>query len=535
MNTRKFIVLLLALVVLGLVYAPQQLLSDTTLPSNPSRSAFARGALDDGVETPTPTDTDIPTETPTPTDTETPTLTPTLTDTPTDVPTITATPTLTDTPTDMPTMTATPTATLTLTPSPTVTATPTYIPGVHLSHGPVVGAVTAASARVFVRTNDRAIVKIRYSSNPNLSGSSESITQETGADHDFTAILPLSNLQPNTIYYLDVIVNGASQLHTPYPQFKTFPPAGSNVPFKFVYLTDSSVLPKQDAKSFVNAAQNNPDFVILGGDFPHGKSINIIAKRFFYKALYDPATSPSIRDFVANILRRYPVAHMWDNHDYGMPSNKKYPLRQVNLQVLQEYFPTYPLTQYGDWQKFSYAQADFFMLDSRSQRDPNHTPGGPGKSMLDGDKLGAKGQLEWLKQGLLQSTARWKFILSPVPFNPTAKPKTSWGRFPDERNEIMQFIHDNHITGVLSVTGDLHLGAIDDGTHATIPEMVVPGPNGPGCQSTAQVGLWSQGVYGKEDEHCNGYGVITVETNPPSVLFQVKDADGKTRLKYRIQ
>jgi hypothetical protein len=42
-------------------------------------------------------------------------------------------------------------------------------------------------------------------------------------------------------------------------------------------------------------------------------------------------TSPDIRDFLEKILRRYPVARMWDNHDYGMPWNKTYPLRAVHL------------------------------------------------------------------------------------------------------------------------------------------------------------------------------------------------------------
>ncbi len=443
------------------------------------------------------------------------------------------------TPTGTATVTPTPTGTATVTPMPTGTATaiptPTFIPSVRMTHGPVVGAVTASTARVFVRTSDAASVTLRYGKMADLSDALASQTQWTSAEHDFTTIIPLTNLEPQTVYYLDIVVNGAPQLKADYPRFKTFPVAGSDVAFKFVYLTDSNADPGPDAKTFFYAGQEQPAFVILGGDFPHGKSLTLERKRFYYKAIYDPATNPSMRDFVKKILRQYPVAHMWDNHDYGMPSNRFYPLRAVNLQVMQEYFPTYPLTQYGDWQKFSYAQADFFLLDSRGQRDNNRQPDGPNKSMLDGDRLGAAGQLEWLKTGLKESTARWKFILSPVPFNPTAKPKTSWGAFQYERNLLMKFIRDNGITGVISVAGDLHLGAIDDGTHSTIPEMVVPGPNGPGCVSTGEPGLWSQGVYGKEGEHCNGYGVITVYANRPRVVLKVKDLNGKVKLQYTVK
>lgn len=416
---------------------------------------------------------------------------------------------------------------------PTNTPTPTFNANVKLTHGPVVGAVTNSTARVFVRTDKSAAIKIRYGKLARLSDAVESATQQTSADHDFTTIIPLTNLDANTVYYLDIVINLVPQERAPYPRFKTFPETGTIKPFKFVYLTDSNVIPDPPVATFVNAARAKPDFVVLGGDFPHGKSLDLERKRSFYKAIYDPETTVTFRDFVYKILYRYPVAHMWDNHDYGMPSNRFYPLRQVNMQVIQEYFPTYSLSQYGDWQKFSYAQADFFLLDSRSQRDWNRNPDGPDKSMLDGERLGPVGQLEWLKTGLKESTAQWKFILSPVPFNPTAKPKTSWGAFQYERNLLMDFIRDNGITGVLSVTGDLHMGAIDDGTHSTIPEMVVPPPNGPFCISTAFPGEWSEGTYGKEGERCNGYGVIIVKTNPPRVIFQVKDSEGTTKLKYK--
>ncbi len=404
-----------------------------------------------------------------------------------------------------------------------------------LTHGPVFGAVTATTARVFARTHDAAEVKVRYGQAADLSDAIESAVQQTSAEHDFTTIISLDHLNPNTTYYVDILVNAVPQLAAPYPHFKSFPAPGTETSFKFVYLTDSNADPFMDAKTFIYAGREKPAFVILGGDFPHGKSLDLERKRFYYKAIYDPATSPSIRDFVNLILRQYPVAHMWDNHDFGMPSNKNYPLRATNLQVLQEYFPTYPLSQYGDWQKFSYAQADFFLLDSRSQRDPNHIADGPHKSMLDGDELGEAGQLAWLKKGLLESTARWKFILTPVPFNPTAKPKTSWGAFQYERNTLIQFIHENNITGVVSVTGDLHMGGIDDGAHSTIPEMVVPGPNGPGCISTGEPGLWSEGTYGIEGQRCNGYGVIIVTADPPRLKFRVKNSQGDIKLRFTVK
>jgi len=409
-------------------------------------------------------------------------------------------------------------------------------PNTPLTHGPVVGAVTDTTARVFARTNTASRVQIRYGIQADLSDAQSSAIQTTDASTDFTTIIPLTGLAPSTTYYLDVRVNDASQLAVPYPHFKTFPPPGTSQNFSFVMLTDSSITRNRYVKTFLSADAEHPDFVILGGDFPHGRPNTLEKKEWNFKAIYSAGTSPAMSDFVKHILGQYAVAHMWDDHDYG-PDNgdKTYALKQMSLQVLREYFPTYPMTEYGDWQKFSYAQGDFFLLDARSQRDSALAPNTLTKSMLDGDHLGAQGQLTWLENGLKESTARWKFVISPVPFNETSKPTDSWAAFPAERRALIDFIQKNNITGIIIISGDLHMGGIDDGTHSTFPEMVVNGTNGAGCQSTKTPGVWSQGTYDNGNQPCNGYGVITVMTNPDRVLLQVKDSDGNTRLSYTVQ
>ncbi|MBI4670759.1 MAG: alkaline phosphatase D family protein [Chloroflexi bacterium] len=408
----------------------------------------------------------------------------------------------------------------------------------HLTHGPVIGAVTPNAARVFVRTDRAAQVQIMYWTDPKLEFALLSAPQTTTPEADWTAQIPLTDLKSSTVYYLNVLVDNVPQSAQPLAQFKTFPPEGSSQEFTFVHLTDSSLIPNLEAKSFANADAAHPDFVILGGDFPHGNPQTLEDKRAIYRKLYDPATSPSISDFVNLILRHYPIAHIWDDHDYGMNNgDKTYPLKPMSFQVLKEYYPLYPVTEYGDWQKFSYAQADFFMLDSRSQRDPNKTPDGPDKSMLDGDNLGAQGQWIWLTEGLRKSTAAWRFILTPVIFNTTTKGLDAWRSFGYEREKLIRFIKDNHIRGVILISGDLHAGGIDNGTHSTFPEMVNNGANGPGCLSTSgTVGKWSEGSYGDNSGvPCNGYGVITVLTNPDRVLLQVKDSFGRTRVQYTVQ
>lgn len=407
----------------------------------------------------------------------------------------------------------------------------------HLTHGPVVGAVTDTNARVFVRTDRRAAVKVRFGRTPTLQDAIESTGQSTRAAHDFAGIVPLKELEPATVYYLDVVVDGVPQLAAPYPQFKTFPVRGSAASFKFVVFSDLHA-PIANVGTFGTASLEEPAFVIIGGDLGHGNQDTVFEKRAAFKQLYTLSDKFTwVSEFVSKILYKFPVAHMWDDHDFGANNaNKTYPYKAASYQVLNEYFPVYPLSPYGDWQKFSYAQADFFLLDSRSQRDPNGKPDGPLKSMLDGDNLGEKGQLHWLKQGLLKSKATWKFIVTPVVFNKTSRKEDSWYGFRHERDALAQFIREHSISGVILLSGDAHVGGLDDGSNSHFPEMLTPGANLPACSSANRLGKWSQGIYwtGEAGATCNGYGLVSVQADPPQVKLEVKDTQGKTKLELDV-
>lgn len=428
----------------------------------------------------------------------------------------------------------------------TPTPSPTNTSYAYLTHGPVVGAVTDNSALVFVRTNDCAEVRVRYGTTADLHDGVLGALYATTLEHDFTMQNSLTGLVPSTTYYVDILVNSVPQLNQPYPHFKTFPNPGEPTSFKFVVLEDFGKFAGQPVPTFMNVDAEQPDFVIIGGDFDHrnpdvpgNDEATRQAKRQMFQDQYTP--DEVMGDFINLILRHYPVAHFWDDHDYGKDnSDKTYPHKRISLEVLQEYFPVYPVSRYGDWQKFKYGQAEFFLLDSRSQRDSDSTPNGPSKSMLDGDNLGKFGQLIWLQKALRKSTATWKFIFSPVTFNPTVHKKDSWYAFGYERNSILNFIKNHNISGVIVISGDWHSGGLDDGTNAGLPEMAVPPANqlAPICNSGGGTGIWSNGYWtypGPNNKRaCNGYGVISVRTNPDRVLFQVKSAKGKRRLELTL-
>jgi len=414
-----------------------------------------------------------------------------------------------------------------------------------LTHGPVVGGVTPRAAKVFVRVDQLADVQIRFSRDPTFSTFGTSAVVQTTADADFTAIIPISGLRPRQLYYLDVLVDGTPQFSEPFPSFSTFP-ADSMGPqnFRFIILTDFDndvAYPQPTVPTFANAAAVNPAFAFIGGDFNHKNPLFVGGKRAMFQWLYNPAIEGR-EDFVEKILRRMPIAHHWDDHDAGANNvDRTFPYWDISYQVYNEYVPSYPFTGEapGIWQRFSYAQVTFFVLDNRSQRDPATDPDDENKSMLDGNAVGSAGQLEWLKEGLKRSTSPWKVVFTSVIANPTTKENDAWAAYQTEWAELRSFIEDNQITGVVFISGDLHSGGIDDGTAIGFPEMLVPSadgvsPDGGTCYTAQTPGDWTEGVYASATEPCRGYGVVTVQTNPDRMRLEVRDEWGGLQVSYDL-
>lgn len=422
-----------------------------------------------------------------------------------------------------------------------------------LTYGPVVGGVTPTSATIFVRTSSPKDGSLWLTPQ---SGPTVITAFTTTTSSDLTAIVPVSNLSPSTRYVV-TLPDSARQT-----VFTTGPPATSTDPLTLLYLTDfqgPNNHPKEPTGLFALATAENPDIVLIGGDFDHSnpgafpKGTNpatvIASYRTMWKNLYDPLKLPS---FVPTVLNLFSIAHMRDDHDYGNNNeDKDFRWRTQSTQVFKEYMPTYPVAapvdSYGVWQRFSYAYVDVFLVDTRSQRTRHGAPDDSQKSMLDGNFLGTSGQLHWLLDGLRTSTAIWKVILMPTPFNPTViksnnAPLTSqdsWTGYQYERALILNYFVANQIKNVIMLSGDLHAGALDNGMFSGVVEMVTPSANFTSqspekCLSADFIGNWSHGTYVKTNPRvCNGYGVVRI--TPTQMILQVKDEFGTIVLALTVQ
>jgi alkaline phosphatase D len=413
----------------------------------------------------------------------------------------------------------------------------TFARAASVTHGPVVGGVTSSSAVVFVRTSDVATVSLRYGTDPTLTSYLTSADFTTDSTSDFTKIIPLTGLVAESPYYLDVVVDGVSQFVSPFPTFATFPLPGTARTFKFVVLTDFMSLNKisTNVQTYANVAAENPAFVFIGGDFDHRNPQTLDTKRGMFKDLYDPTTR-NMTGFVPDVLRKFPIARQWDDHDSGDNNiDRTFADWSLTQQVFTEYTPLYPLPAIapGIWQQFGYAQADFFVLDCRSQRDPEGDLDDSNKSMLDGNNLGPLGELQWLETGLLNSTAVWKVIFTSVVTNTTTKFPDGWAGYQTEWQGLKTYIQTNNIQNVVFISGDLHLAAIDNGGISGFPEMSCPTPNNEnlGDCATASRGTWSEGYY---DATCSGYAKATILQDPDRMLLETADQFGVTHLSYTV-
>jgi hypothetical protein len=112
---------------------------------------------------------------------------------------------------------------------------------------------------------------------------------------------------------------------------------------------------------------------------------------------------------------------------------------------------------------FTVGRVRFIVTDTRSARSPGDMPDGGAKSML------GAAQRRWFERELLAARDRYPVIVwvSPVPWIGTARAGSDgWAGYATERAALAEFIVRNRIGGIVMVSGDAHMVAIDDGTNS---------------------------------------------------------------------
>jgi len=151
------------------------------------------------------------------------------------------------------------------------------------------------------------------------------------------------------------------------------------------------------------------------------------------------------------------VIATWDDHEVDNNWSFEEPgMAEQALEALAAFRRAIPMTKGIEgstlWRRITWGDAvDVFVLDCRGER-------------IDGFYISVA-QMEWLKDGLATSTARFKIICNSVPitdmddvyFGVAADDR--WDGHPAQRDELLDHIHDLGIEGILFIAGDFHWGA----------------------------------------------------------------------------
>lgn len=176
-------------------------------------------------------------------------------------------------------------------------------------------------------------------------------------------------------------------------------------------------------------------YLILNHDLKDEKSI--------YKRYVGVRKTRQLDNFLSNGIEHYTT---WDDHDYG-PNNSdgSFSGKMITTKIFQEFWcnPA-PEGSIGIYYKMIKGDAEIFMTDGRSFRNN------------DGTAMLGKAQMEWLKSALKVSKSKFKIIVVGSQVIQKGPGHESYVDFPDERNELLEFLNSEKIPGVIFFSGDRH-------------------------------------------------------------------------------
>lgn len=210
-----------------------------------------------------------------------------------------------------------------------------------------------------------------------------------------------------------------------------------------------------DSSIFETMAKEKASFMIWTGDIWYTREVDYFSKwGLWYRAHHDRAI-PVLQNF----LKAMPQWAMWDDHDYG-PNDIgiNYILKEESRNVFMNYFcnPSYGHNGQGIYTMNSWADVDIFMVDGRWWRSADEiTDSINGQPNPDKTVLGAQ-QMNWLKNSLSYSQATFKIVMFGSQVINPVSPFDKLLDFPIEYQELMGFLEQQKINGVLFLSGDRH-------------------------------------------------------------------------------
>ncbi len=399
-----------------------------------------------------------------------------------------------------------------------------------ITQGPAFGAMTHQSAKVYLRTAEPSTLKIEWSTD-SLFASVESVGGASRQQLDNSVILGITGLKPDTKYYYRLYVDGVRDTISAW--FRTFPEPGARG--EFVFAT-GSCQETENMRVFNVMPKHQPYFLLHTGDFTYPDyqiapdySAHYDKMAYSYQKRYDEKV-------MKQMLQTIPVDYIYDDNDYVGGSGGRYEkdnnsqssyvfFKTVNkiwtdsfpdfwrsncIKGYMDFFPGYEMvdTTNGIYHSFKFGNAEFFFLDRCSNTPHGNSYGFKYDAKRNKYKydppadhvLFGKAQMDWLKNGLKNSTADWKFIVSGVPLNRSLSTLIEaglriqkmgwkdnngfrlatgfahyWAGHPAEIDDFYAWLNKEDLKDIIVISGDTHHNVMDDGRNAGLPELNASG------------------------------------------------------------
>lgn len=237
----------------------------------------------------------------------------------------------------------------------------------------------------------------------------------TNSANNFVHQFELSGLNPGVAYCFEVEARaiGAERISSALDGgFRTAPAVDVEAPVRFVVTTCQAV------RSIDSGAEGHvayrtmlefaPDFMVHTGDIVYYDKAPLCKSRVQAEAKWDLMFAYG---FNGRFHRRVASYFMKDDHDTlkndCWPGQKYGELTFAQgLEIFRQQVPmgarTYRTVRWG-------RDVQIWLTENRDFRSPNKMKDGPSKTILGAE------QLAWLKKGIAESSATYKFVISPGP------------------------------------------------------------------------------------------------------------------------
>ncbi len=364
-----------------------------------------------------------------------------------------------------------------------------------LTHGPIVGAVSARSASIWGRASIPCEMEVRLSFDADRLP--ESYTAQGGIElireNDCCGAVLVDGLEPDRRYYYTILLDGEPALESGESRrysFQTFPSEEADLTeLSFAFgscFKPQLYRPGDRIFSGLQSAAKDLGlrfFLMVGDNVYADDYIQKLRPRLgrppvarlieLYREAYRHTwDAPRFREFLAGIptFMIFDDHEFWDNWGNDPADRQNLELFSAAAKAYQEYQDCHN-PDFGERQQlqegryyytFDYGPVGFFVLDCRTRRNPQATP----FRTIMGEE-----QREALYTWLSENDARYplKFIVSSVPISFVAMPSwiinalhtrtgDQWLGYAEERQELFRFISRNQIRGVHFLSGDIHIG-----------------------------------------------------------------------------